>query len=98
MDVDAPQAAQDERVGGSTNPTSAVAVGLLDDLLRIEATDLKSALTEATTLLGKTLGAEKVDAFLLDSDERNLVAVGASESPLSARERALRLDRLPIDD
>src|SRR4051794_18874904 len=69
---------------------------LLAELLAIDATDLKSALTEASTRVGEALAAEKVDAFLLEPATQTLVAVGASDSPLSARQRALQLDKLPL--
>lgn len=68
----------------------------LESLLRIEATELKTALDQAADLLAAPLGAEKVDVFLLDPAAVTLVALGTSATPLGAKQKALGLDRLPV--
>jgi signal transduction histidine kinase len=69
----------------------------LEALLRIEATDLRSALDQAADVLAAgPMGAEKVDVFLLDEASRSLVALGTSATPLGAKQKELGLDRLPL--
>ena len=68
----------------------------LERLLAIQATDLKSALVEASDLLAEALAADKVDVFLHDPAIGSLVAVGTSDTPMRRRQHALGLDRLPL--
>lgn len=70
----------------------------LQRLLEIPATDLKTALTQAADALAAVLTADKVDAFLLDVSRDSLVAIGTSTQPLSALEKQLGLDVLPISN
>jgi signal transduction histidine kinase len=70
----------------------------LQRLLEMPATDLKAALTHAADTLAGVLGADKVDAFLFDPSRDSLVAVGTSTQPLSALERQLGLDVLPLSN
>jgi two-component system, OmpR family, sensor kinase len=68
----------------------------LERLLAIEATDFRVALNQAASLVAEALGAEKVDAFILDPTVSTLVAVGVSNTPLGQRQVALGLNRLPL--
>ena len=70
----------------------------LQRLLEIPATDLKSALTHAADALTDALGADKVDAFVFDASRDSLVALGTSTQPLSALEKRLGLDVLPLSN
>jgi two-component system, OmpR family, sensor kinase len=68
----------------------------LERLLQIEATDVATALNAAAEPVGEALGADKVDVFLFDPATSSLVAVGQNDTPLSAHQRAVGLDRLPV--
>ena len=68
----------------------------LERLLTIPALEVKSALDEASTLVAAALGADKVDAFLLDPSSETLVAVGTSDTPLGHKQHRLGLHRLPL--
>ncbi len=68
----------------------------LERLLAIPAIDVTTALDQASQLVARELGAEKVDAFLLDGPTGTLVAAGMTETPMLNRERAIGLDRLPL--
>jgi signal transduction histidine kinase/DNA-binding NarL/FixJ family response regulator len=68
----------------------------LEQLLEIRADNLGSAMDQAAQVLAEVLAIEKVDLFLYEPASESLVAVGASDTPLHRRQRALRLDRLPL--
>ncbi len=68
----------------------------LQRLLAIRAPELHPALTEASTLVGEALGADKVDVFLHEPDSDSLVALGTSRTPMGRRQRELGLDRFPL--
>ena len=70
----------------------------LQRLLEMTATDLEAALAQAADTIANVLGADKVDAFLYDAARDSLVAVGTSAQPLSALERQLGLDVLPLSN
>ncbi len=70
----------------------------LEHLLEIETSDIDLALSEATDRVARALGAHKVDAFLYDPTHDTLVALGSSHQPLSALQRRLGLDVLPISN
>jgi signal transduction histidine kinase len=70
----------------------------LQRLLETPATELKAALTHAADALADVVRADKVDAFLLDVSRDSLVALGTSTQPLSALERQLGLDVLPLSN
>jgi signal transduction histidine kinase len=70
----------------------------LERLLELPSADLKSTLSFASGLVADATGADKVDAFLYDSTRDSLVAVGTSDRPLSARQRRLGLDVLPLSN
>jgi two-component system OmpR family sensor kinase len=81
--------------------TKAVQASLLDTLERlldILPTDLRVALSQATDVLAGALHADKVDAFLYDAARDSLVAIGTSSQPLSALQRRLGLDVVPLSN
>jgi len=48
--------------------------------------------------VAEATGADKIDAFIYDPTRDSLVAVGTSTQPLSARQRQLGLDVLPVSN
>ena len=70
----------------------------LEHLLEVEARDLDHALDEAATVLADVLGAEKVDAFLVDGEKQILRARGTSKTPLGDKQQRMGLDVLPISN
>ncbi len=68
----------------------------LKRLLDIQATDVKGALTAASDLIARAIGADKADVFLLDPATTTLVAVGTSRTPMGRTQQRLGLDRLPL--
>jgi signal transduction histidine kinase len=68
----------------------------LAGLLAIQATDVRSALNQASDLVVATLSADKVDVFVNDPAVDTLVAMGTSHTPMGRRQAALGLDRLPL--
>ena len=73
-------------------------MGLLEGLLRIPSGNLESTLIHACDLIASATGADKIDAFLYDAQRDSLVALGTSNQPLSALQRKLGLDVLPISN
>jgi signal transduction histidine kinase len=73
-------------------------LGLLEALLRLPAADLRAALSHVSDLLAQATGADKIDAFLYDPARDSLVAVGTSAQPLSALQKQLGLDVLPLSN
>jgi signal transduction histidine kinase len=71
---------------------------LLEVLLRIPGTDPRTTLTHAADLVSAATGADKVDAFVYDAGRDSLTAVGTSTQPLSALQRQLGLDVLPLSN
>lgn len=71
---------------------------ILEGMLRIPAGDLRTTLLHLADLVAAAMGADKVDAFLYDPDRDSLVAVGTSNQPLSALQRKLGLDVLPVSN
>lgn len=72
------------------------ALETLESLLEIPAANLETALSKACDLTAAALGADKVDAFVYDASRASLVAVGTSHQPLSALQRNVGLDVLPL--
>lgn len=68
----------------------------LERLLAIPSADLTIALSHATDAIADALHADKVDAFIHDPSKQTLVALGSSHQPLSALQKKLGLDLLPI--
>ncbi len=84
--------------GGTHNTTYAQLLVTLEGLLAIQATDTKSALTEAAQLINHALRADKTDVFLYESAVDTLVAMGTSDTPMGRKEIALGLDRLAVSN
>jgi two-component system, OmpR family, sensor kinase len=82
----------------SESPTAPRLLETLERLLELPSADLKTTLSFASDLVADATGADKVDAFLYDSRRDSLVAVGTSDRPLSARQRKLGLDILPVSN
>ncbi len=70
----------------------------LEGLLAIQATEVRSALDQASDLVATTLGADKVDVFLYDASIDTLVALGTSNTPMGRKQQKLGLDRLPLSN
>ncbi|HVL36463.1 MAG TPA: GAF domain-containing protein, partial [Burkholderiales bacterium] len=71
---------------------------VLEGLLRIPAGDLATTLAHVSDLVAAASGVDKVDAFLYEPARDSLVAVGTSTQPLSALQRQLGLDVLPVSN
>lgn len=70
----------------------------LEQLLAIPSSELETALTHSCNLVARALGADKVDAFLYQPEKDSLVALGTSTQPLSALQKKLGLDVLPVSN
>jgi two-component system, OmpR family, sensor kinase len=70
----------------------------LERLLAIPAANLKTALSTACDAVAAALNADKVDAFLYDSERDCLVAEGSSNQPLSAKQIRHGLNVLPLSN
>ncbi len=68
----------------------------LEQLLGLEATELGSALDQASQLVAEALDADKVDVFLYESDSTSLVARGTSDTPMGRRQHQIGMNRLPF--
>ena len=68
----------------------------LESLLGITNPVLDGALREASDLIGRVVGADKVDIFLYDDDSDCLVAKGVSDTSLGAKQKAHSLHRLAV--
>ncbi len=69
---------------------------VLEQLLALDATELRTTLTRASQLLVEVLGADKVDVLLYEAASDSLVALGTSDTPMGRREHQLGLDCLPL--
>jgi two-component system OmpR family sensor kinase len=76
-------------------PSSELLLETLERLLLTPTNDTVAARSFATDLISEATGADKVDIFMFDSRRNSLVAVGSNQ-PLSALQRELGLDVLPI--
>jgi two-component system OmpR family sensor kinase len=70
----------------------------LEQLLAVDVADLESALTQSCDLVAEALSADKVDAFLYQPSKDTLVALSTSQQALSALQKKLGLDVLPISN
>jgi two-component system, OmpR family, sensor kinase len=70
----------------------------LERLLAIPAANLKTALSTACDAVAAAVNADKVDAFLYDSERDCLVAEGSSNQPLSAKQIRHGLNVLPLSN
>lgn len=68
----------------------------LQQLLEIDATTVKDALSRASDLMAVAMGAEKIDAFMFDPSSASLVAVGTSNTPMGRLQHERGLDRFPL--
>jgi len=68
----------------------------LEKLLDIPTGDVRTTFTQVADLIAQELEADKIDVFLYDSTRDSLVAVCSSSQPLSALQRKLGLEVLPI--
>ena len=69
---------------------------LPQQLLAMQATEVRAALDQASQLVVEACGADKVDVFLHDPSIDTLIAMGTSHTPLGDKQRAVGLDRLPL--
>lgn len=79
-------------------PSTQRLLASLEQLLNIPTGDLKSTLIQASDAIAEALGADKVDVFLYDSTRDSLNAICSSSQPLSAKQRKLGLEVLPISN
>jgi DNA-binding CsgD family transcriptional regulator len=79
---------------GSSNKDRLLAI--LQQLLALQADDLKPALDAAAQAVADAMVADKVDVFLHRPADHTLVAVGTSDTPMGRQERQLGLDVLRI--
>jgi two-component system, OmpR family, sensor kinase len=70
----------------------------LERLLEIATGDLKTAMIQASDVIATAFRADKVDVFLYDPARDSLNAICSSSQPLSAKQRKLGLDVLPISN
>lgn len=68
----------------------------LEQLLATEATNVKSALDQASDLIAGAINAEKIDIFLYDPSVETLVAMGISNTPMGKRQVQIGMNRLPV--
>ena len=68
----------------------------LQRLLAIQALELRTALTEACTMVAEVLGAEKFDVFLYEQASSSLVAMGTSDTPMGRRQHEIGMARQPL--
>lgn len=71
-------------------------VACLERLLQVPTGDLKTTLIQAVDLIAESLQADKVDIFLYDGSRDSLNAICSSNQALSALQRKLGLDVMPI--
>src|SRR3954468_1347139 len=71
---------------------------ILEGLLRVPSGNVAATLSHVSDLVARATGADKVDAFLYDPARDSLFAVGSSTQPLSALQRQLGLDVLPLSN
>ncbi|MDI1451927.1 GAF domain-containing sensor histidine kinase [Polyangium sp. 6x1] len=77
-------------------PVQALLLRTLERLFEIPSADLPTALALACDAIAEAIHADKVDAFLLEPTKHTLVAIGASNQPLSSLQRKVGLDVLPL--
>lgn len=68
----------------------------LEQLLSIEATELKDTMDQAADRLADALGAEKIDISLHEPSTDTLVAFGISNTPMGRRQQEIGMDRVPV--
>ncbi|HEX8438096.1 GAF domain-containing sensor histidine kinase [Archangium sp.] len=68
----------------------------LEKLLEIPPADTQTAMNQAAQCVLELTLADKVDVFLFEPSSTTIVAVGTSDTPMSRKQKALGLDRLPL--
>src|SRR5687767_14988996 len=68
----------------------------LEQLLASDEVDLHGAPDRACQMVADALRADKVDAALYDSTTDTLVADGTSHNPMSRKQHAIGMNRLPV--
>jgi len=68
----------------------------LERLLQLPTGTLRTTLIPAADVIAETMQADKVDVFLYDSTRESLNALCSSNQPLSALQRKLGLEVLPL--
>jgi len=85
-------------VGSDASARCSRRLETLERLLAVEVADLETALTHLCDVIAESLHADKVDAFLYQPSKDTLVALGSSTQPLSALQKRLGLDILPVSN
>jgi two-component system OmpR family sensor kinase len=80
---------------GADQPMNAALYYMLQQLLAIDALDLKDALNQASDQIAQAMGAHKVDAFMYDPSTESLIALGTSNTPMGKKQHQVGLERLP---
>jgi signal transduction histidine kinase len=70
----------------------------LEQLLALPAIDTQAILNQASQLLSEAMHADKIDAFLYNSETDTLVAIGISDTPMGAHQRQVGLNLLPLSN
>ena len=81
---------------GPTPTREARLLRTLEGLLTIRPPTSAHALNQASQLVNDTLHADKSEVFLYQAAVDTLVSSGISDTPMSRRQLALGLDRLPL--
>ena len=68
----------------------------LEQLLNLQITDIDATLDQAAQILAEILAADKIDIFFYEPANNTLLARGNSDTPMSKRQQAIGLDRLPL--
>lgn len=79
------------------SPTDARALGVLQRLLAGDPTSVENAMQQAAQAVAEALRADKVDVFVYQSAEDTLVALGTSDTPMGRKQKAVGLDRMPLE-
>lgn len=82
---------------GHAREHAAPILTLLASLPELGRSTPREAITRAADGIAAALHCDKVDAFFRDSDGTHLVALGTSRTPMGDKQRALGLDRLPLE-
>lgn len=70
---------------------------LLQQLLAMPAMEVNEVIYQTAQLIAQTFNAEKVDVFLYDPGSQSLIAFGTSVTPMGIHEKAIGLDRIPLE-
>ena len=89
-------AMQGNQIWGRSADDQRRLLGTLQQLLEIEATDVRTAVERASSLISQELGVDKIDVFLHDPEHDTLVALGVSDTPMGHRQIEIGMDRLPV--